>query len=112
MGTQLIGSKVKTFLEDLKIKRITSSPYHLSSNGQAESSNNVIIQNLKKRLEAAKCKWPEELPGMLWAYRVMTKSRTGETPFSLVSSAEVLITIEGLVAHKNDGSEVKDGKIL
>ncbi|XP_070031920.1 uncharacterized protein [Nicotiana tomentosiformis] len=50
----VIGSKVIKFLEDLKIKRITSSPYHLSAYGQAESTNNVIIQKLKKRLETAK----------------------------------------------------------
>ncbi|XP_070036778.1 uncharacterized protein [Nicotiana tomentosiformis] len=51
-----IGAKVTKFLKDLKIKRITSSPYHPSANGQAESTNKVIIQNLKKRLEAAKGK--------------------------------------------------------
>ena len=84
---QFIGTKVTKFLEELKIKRITSSPYHPSANGQAESTNKVIIQNLKKRLEAAKGKWPEELPGVLWAYWTTTKSSTGETPFSLVHGA-------------------------
>nr|XP_009619341.1 uncharacterized protein LOC104111365 [Nicotiana tomentosiformis] len=81
------GAKVTKFLENLKIKRITSSPYHLSANGQAELTNKVIIQNLKKRLEAAKGKWPEELPGVLYG----TKSSTGETFFSLVYGEETLI---------------------
>ncbi|XP_070039650.1 uncharacterized protein [Nicotiana tomentosiformis] len=40
--------------EGLKIKRITSSPYHPCTSGQAESTNKVIIQNLKKKLEDAK----------------------------------------------------------
>ncbi|XP_070049251.1 uncharacterized protein [Nicotiana tomentosiformis] len=93
-GPQFIGAKVTKFLEDLKIKRITSSPYHPSANGQAESTNKVIIQNLKKRLEAAKGKWPEELPGVLWAYRKMAKSSTGETLFSLVYGVEALIPVE------------------
>ncbi|XP_070045345.1 uncharacterized protein [Nicotiana tomentosiformis] len=61
-GPQFIGAKITKFLEDLKIKRITSSLYHSSANGQAESTNKTIIQNLKKRLEAAKGNWPEELP--------------------------------------------------
>nr|XP_016467816.1 PREDICTED: uncharacterized protein LOC107790405 [Nicotiana tabacum] len=56
---QFIGTKVTKFLEYMKIKRITSSPYHPSTNGQAESTNKVIIQNLKKRLEASKGKWPK-----------------------------------------------------
>ncbi|XP_070054482.1 uncharacterized protein [Nicotiana tomentosiformis] len=91
-GPQFNGEKVTTFLEALKIKRITSLPYHLSANGQAESTNKVIIQNLKKRLEAAKGNWPEELPG--WAYRTTSKSSTGETPFSLIYGAEALIPVE------------------
>ncbi|XP_070046873.1 uncharacterized protein [Nicotiana tomentosiformis] len=75
-GPQFIGAKIPKFLEDLKIKRITSSPYHPSANGQAQLMNKVIIQNLRKRLEAAKGRWPEELPGLLWAYRTMAKLST------------------------------------
>ncbi|XP_019264057.1 PREDICTED: uncharacterized protein LOC109241740 [Nicotiana attenuata] len=93
-GPQFIGVKVTKFLEDLRIKRITSSLYHASANGQAESTSKVIIQNLKKRLEAAKGKWPEELPGVLWAYRTTAKSSMGKTPFSLVYGAESLILVE------------------
>nr|XP_009620282.1 uncharacterized protein LOC104112143 [Nicotiana tomentosiformis] len=78
----------------MKIKRITSSPYHPSANGQAEPTNKAIIQNLKNRLEAAKGKWPEELLGVLWAYRTMAKSSTCETPFSLVYGAIALIPVE------------------
>ncbi|XP_070057585.1 uncharacterized protein [Nicotiana tomentosiformis] len=81
---QFISVKVTKFLEDLKIKRITSSLYHPSANGQVESTNKVIIQNLKKRLEATKGNWPEELLGVLWAYRRTTKSSTGDTLFPCV----------------------------
>nr|XP_009595453.1 uncharacterized protein LOC104091756 [Nicotiana tomentosiformis] len=62
--------------------------------GQAESTNKVISQNLKKRLETAKGKWPEELPGVLWAYQTTVKLSTIETYFSLVYGAEALILVE------------------
>ncbi|XP_070048163.1 uncharacterized protein [Nicotiana tomentosiformis] len=94
MDHNLSVQKLQSSSKTSKIKRITSSPYHLSANGQAESTNKVIIQNLKKRLEAAKGKWPEELPGVLWAYRTMAKSSTGETLLSLVYSDEALILVE------------------
>lgn len=55
-GPQFIGIKVKKFFEDLKIKRIASLPYRMSVNGQEELINNMIIQSLKKRLEATKGK--------------------------------------------------------
>ncbi|XP_070029970.1 uncharacterized protein [Nicotiana sylvestris] len=73
---------------------ITSTPYNLVGNGQAESTNKVIINNLKKRLEESKGNCPEVLPGVLWAYRTTTKISTGETPFSLVYGAEALIQVE------------------
>ncbi|XP_070053421.1 uncharacterized protein [Nicotiana tomentosiformis] len=92
--TQFIGAKITKFLEDFKIKRITSSPYHPNTNGQARSMNKVIIQNLKKMLEATKGKWPEELPEVLWASRTTVESSKGETPFSLVYGAEALISVE------------------
>ncbi|XP_070021203.1 uncharacterized protein [Nicotiana sylvestris] len=73
---------------------ITSTPYHSVGNGQAESTNKVIINNLKKRLEESKGNWPELLPGVLWAYRTTAKTSTGETPFSLVYGAEALIQVK------------------
>nr|XP_033511820.1 uncharacterized protein LOC117276600 [Nicotiana tomentosiformis] len=93
-GPQVIGSKVTKFSEGLTIKQITSSPYHPSANGQSESTNNIIIQNLKKKLEDAKGKWPDELLSVLWPYRIMTKSSTCEMPFSLVYAVEALIPME------------------
>ncbi|XP_075091860.1 uncharacterized protein LOC142172010 [Nicotiana tabacum] len=82
------------FFQSWQIKRITSSPYHPVANGQVESTNKIIINNLKKRLEKSKGNWPEELPGVLWAYRTTTKTATGETLFSLVYGSEALIPVE------------------
>nr|XP_009786029.1 PREDICTED: uncharacterized protein LOC104234195 [Nicotiana sylvestris] len=47
---QFKGAKVAKFLEDLKIKRIISSPYYSSANEQAESTNKVIIQKSQKEI--------------------------------------------------------------
>ncbi|XP_070020301.1 uncharacterized protein [Nicotiana sylvestris] len=65
IGKQFIGSKVTEFLEAHKIKRILSTLYHPTGNGQAESTNKTFIQNLKKRLDDAKVKWREVLPEVL-----------------------------------------------
>ncbi|XP_070039750.1 uncharacterized protein [Nicotiana tomentosiformis] len=60
----------------------------------AESTNKVIIKDLKKKLKDAKGKWPDDLLGVLWAYRTTAKSRTGETPFSLMYGSEALMPVE------------------
>ena len=57
------------FYTGLGIKHITSSIEHPQTNGQAEAANKVILVELRKRLDTAKGRWPEELIEVLWAYR-------------------------------------------
>ncbi|XP_070040740.1 uncharacterized protein LOC142168876 [Nicotiana tabacum] len=49
---------------------------------------------MKKKLEDAKGLWPEILPEVLWAYRTMPKSSTGETPYSLFYGTDAVILVE------------------
>ena len=56
--------------------------------------NKVIVNGLKRRLEGAKGNWAEELPNVLWAYRITPRRSTRETPFSLTYRAEAVIPAE------------------
>ncbi|XP_076948645.1 uncharacterized protein LOC143620982 [Bidens hawaiensis] len=76
---------------------ITTTPVHPNANGQAESSNKIITNNLKKKLGTKKRKWVEELPFVLWTYRTTSKSATGQTPFSLVFGTKVVILTEMVI---------------
>ena len=49
---------------------------------------------LKKRLDDAKGKWVEELPHVLWTYQTTPRRSTGETPFSMIYGAEIVIPLE------------------
>ncbi|XP_060183259.1 uncharacterized protein LOC132613244 [Lycium barbarum] len=60
--------------------------FHEVDRGQAESTNKILIRNIKKKLE--------ELPGVLWEYRTTLKTSMGKTPFSLVYRDEALIPVE------------------
>ncbi|XP_074299439.1 uncharacterized protein LOC141630541 [Silene latifolia] len=64
------------------------------SNGQAESSNKIIVENLRKKLVEIGGKWAEELPLVMWADRTTPKIATGQTPFSLLFGAEAVIPFE------------------
>ncbi|KAF5779193.1 putative integrase, catalytic core, ribonuclease H domain, ribonuclease H-like superfamily [Helianthus annuus] len=96
-GSQFIGSRTSNFCDSWGIKMITSTPVHPQANGQAESSNKIIINNLKKKLGSKKGKWAEELPYVLWADRTTPKNATGQTPFSLVFGAEAVIPTEMVI---------------
>lgn len=44
--------------------------HYTQSNGQIEATNKTLLTTLMKRLEKAKGKWVDELPRVLWAYRM------------------------------------------
>ena len=71
-----------------------STPRYPQGNGHAEAANKTIVNSLKKRLDAKKGRWADELPGALWAYRSSPRRPTGETPFSLVHGVESVIPVE------------------
>ncbi|KAD2393140.1 hypothetical protein E3N88_40117 [Mikania micrantha] len=96
-GSQFIGKRTTNFCEAWGIKMITSTPVHPQANGQAESNNKIIINNLKKKLGSKKGKWAEELPFVLWADRTTTKNATGQTPFSLVFGFEAVLPTEMII---------------
>ena len=45
-------------------------------------------------LDDAKGKWVEELPRVLWTYRITPRRSTGETPFSMTYGAKVVIPLK------------------
>ena len=71
-----------------------STPAYPQGSGQAETVNKVIVNGLTKRLDDAKGKWVEELPHVLWTYRITPRRSTEETPFSMSYGVEVVIPIE------------------
>ena len=66
---------------------------------------------IKTRLEGAKGVWPNELPGVLWAYRMTVRTPTGETPFKLAYGSEAVIPVEVHIAnHKVMTYQEKDNE--
>ena len=53
-GSQFISDKMEAFCHQWKITLVKSTPRYPQANGQAESSNKIIINNLKKRLTTHK----------------------------------------------------------
>ncbi|XP_074298835.1 uncharacterized protein LOC141629788 [Silene latifolia] len=93
-GTPFVAKKTKDFCDEWNINLLTSTPGYPKSNGQAESSNKVVISCLKKKLKRRRSRWAEELPFVLWADRTTPKASTGQTPYSLVYGCEAVIPAE------------------
>ncbi|KAJ8636587.1 hypothetical protein MRB53_010854 [Persea americana] len=82
------------FCQEYGIRNVYSTPAYPQSNGQAEISNKVILEGLKKRLDRAKGRWAKELPSVLWAYKTTPRRSTSATPFSLAYGMEAVIPLE------------------
>lgn len=52
------------------------------------------MDRIKKRLEAAKEKWVDELPSVLWIYRTTPRRSTRESPFVMAYGTETVIPLE------------------
>ena len=57
-------------------------------------ANRSLLKIIKTRLEGAKEVWPDELLGVMWAYRTTVRTPTGETPFKLAYGSEAIIPAE------------------
>ena len=69
-GLQFDSKAFKTYCYELGIANKYSTPTYPQRNGQAEVVNKVIVNGLKKRRDGAKERWIEELPHVLWTYRI------------------------------------------
>lgn len=74
-----------------EIKQHLSTPRYLQSNGKAEASNNIVLNDLKNKWEGFEGKWVDELPEVLWAYRTTKRCSIGETPFFLSFGTKAII---------------------
>ena len=60
-GSSFISNEVHDFAESYKIKILNSSPYYTQANGQAESSNKILIRLIKKKIKENPRRWHEVL---------------------------------------------------
>ncbi|KAL0461339.1 UNVERIFIED_CONTAM: hypothetical protein Slati_0021500 [Sesamum latifolium] len=91
---QFQGKKIVEWCKELKIQQNFTAVENPQANGQIEVRNRILLQHLKTRLEGAKGLWVEELPGVLWVYRITPRTTTGETRFCLVHRSESVIPTE------------------
>ena len=93
-GSSFISKEVRDFAESYKIKILNSSPYYAQVNGQAESSNKILIKLIKKKIEENPRRWHEVLSEALWAHRISGHGATKVTLFELVYGQEAVLPVE------------------
>ena len=87
------------FAESYRIKLLNSSSYYAQANGQAESSNKILIKLIKKKIEENPKRWHEVLSEAFWAHRISRHGSTKVTPFELVYGQEAVSPVEVIWTH-------------
>ena len=93
-GSSFISKEVHDFAESYKIKILNSSLYYAQANGQAESSNKVLIKLIKKKIEENPKRWHEVLSEALWAHRISRHGPTKVISSELVYGQEAVLPVE------------------
>ena len=93
-GSSFIFKEACEFVKSYQIKLLNLSPYYAQANGQAESSNKILIRLIKKKIEETTRRWHEVLSEALWAHRISRHGATKVTPFELVYGQEAVLPIE------------------
>ena len=84
METEFKNSLMDQVLQQLRVDRIFSSPYHPHSNGKLEVFHKYLKPTLKMLCEKDPSNWDKYLNQVLTSYRVTPNLATAETPFFLV----------------------------
>nr|GEV49258.1 protein NYNRIN-like [Tanacetum cinerariifolium] len=93
-GKQFAANPFKDWCDKLNITQHFASVKHPQSNRLVERANRSLGEGIKARLGEGNKNWVEELPHVLWAYRMMVKSSHGDMPFSLTYGTEAVIPAE------------------
>ena len=91
---QFDNESSRDFCLQLGIGNHYSLHAHPQANEQVEVTNRSLLKIIKTRLEEANGIWPDELPSVLWAYKMTARTLIGEKPFRLAYENEAVIPAE------------------
>ena len=93
-GKEFYNKSMDKLCNDFGFKQHNSSMYNALANGLAEAFNKTLCNLLKKVVAKSKRDWHERVEEALWAYRIIYRTPTQATPYSLVYGVEAILPLE------------------
>ena len=94
----------------LGVKPVRTTPYHPQTDELVERFNQTHKQMLRKMIDEEGLDWDKLVPYILFAYREVSQSSTGFSPFEMVYGRDVRgpldILKEGLIGGKPGGDDI------
>ncbi|XP_059663598.1 uncharacterized protein LOC132309296 [Cornus florida] len=102
-ATVFRATDVLQFGHNMNIHMSAFTPYYAQANGQAESSNKILIEIIEKMIKDKPRRWHETLSEALWAYRNSKRTGTGVTPYMLTYGHDMEMKVKSArVAFQNN----------
>ena len=110
----LLSDRGSNFLSELILevchligtKKINTSGYHAQTDGLVERFNRTLIGMLSKWVDKKGRDWDQQLPYVLWAYRVSPHDSTGESPFFLLHGHDPRLPTELMLGSPSSPYQV------
>ncbi|XP_061186771.1 uncharacterized protein K02A2.6-like [Saccostrea echinata] len=97
-GPQFIADEFKASLRQNGVKHVTSSPYHLRTNGLAER----IVRSFKTAMKKYNKVTNKEINSFLMTYRITPHATTGKTPAKLLIGRNLRTRLDLLKPDTSD----------
>ena len=88
-GSQFTSSLMHEVNELLKIKSLTTTPWHPQTNGLVEKFNGTLKTMLRKLAVEQPREWDKFIPALLFAYREVPQESIGFSPFEMLYARSV-----------------------
>ena len=96
-GSHFLNGTIQVLTEHFLLRHTTSTTYYPQGNGQAESTNKVIVTMLQKLVNDNRTDWDIQLYTVLFSYQTAYKVATDHSPFKLVYGLLPLMPTEYIV---------------
>ena len=84
LGTQFLSDCMREVTRLLRIKQLTTTPYHPMCNGLTEKFNRTMKSMLKRLCSEQPRQWHRYINPLLFTYREVPQESTGFSPFELL----------------------------
>ena len=101
-GKAFTGHVITHLCELYGVQKLRTSPYHVQTNDQVESMNQMIIRMIRKLEEDRKACWLEHLPELLMAYNATCSAVTRYSPYYLLFGRRPRIPVDYLFPTLHD----------
>lgn len=107
-GANFESELIQELLKISGVKKSRTTPYHPMGNGQTERFNRTLGNMIRALAPRDKCKWPQMLQTLTFAYNCTAHETTGYAPFYLMFGRIPRLPVDVMFHNAERDNEITD----